>query len=240
MDSIWSDKRLLAADGAASALHTNRRNEQFTSSANTNSIRKTVENHNLKCCARINKGICRRRHQRSSMDMAADATTHLDNSECSGTNYKFECDSVYMTKNDTTLNNNNNNENAITYNSYHKYINNNYIHINADDAKNNVNYTKQISDDEHNWQNRKNIDFCVTSTTNGIAARIKQFVKHAKQKRTLCEQWVAIVCYLLLISSITVCEAHKYDGECTQLLYIYTQILLLFNFPVPTFRCTSK
>lgn len=223
MDFIWSDKRLLAANRAASALHTNCRNEQITSSTNTNSIRKIVENYNCKCCARINKGICRRRHQRTSTNMARDdATTQLDNSECSGTNYKFECDSIYMTKNNTlnnTLNNtkNNNTNNAITYNSYHK---NYYNNINSVNDRQNVNCTKQISDDEYNWQNRKIIDFCRASTSTSSDARIKQFVKHAKQKRTLCEQWIAIMCYFLIISSFSMCEAHKYDGTYTQPTFV--------------------
>lgn len=117
---------------------------------------------------------------------------HLD-IENSGTSYKFDCDCNY----------NKNNNNTITPPTNYDNDNNN----------NNSNYNNSNEINCECISNRINIDL-IETTTNTISLHIKQFVKHAKLKRTLMWKHIAIVvCYLLLLSSSPICDASKHEGN---------------------------
>lgn len=255
---IWSSKRPLCVGGIIpaettrnTALHSNRINETTKTLANTNSIRCDHRNH---------------RHRID--DDAAPIRQQLDNyyyddyyKECSGTNNfnslntdysyyynhndydKFECDSVNtMTKieknnlinstttataaNQTNDHNHNTIETTAHDNSYHTINQSSSDNVAVEPPTNGINVN------------------CVTAATTAaqrITAHIMRFVKCLKQKRTFAESWLAVACYLLIISSIPLGDAHKMDGgTCTRTI-IYSSLFIkshsIKHRIIHSFRC---
>lgn len=141
-----------------------------------------------------------------------------------------DCECTQMSHNKISIVNNSDptivSSNDITNNNSNDTTNHHHWRCNSTSKKTNYTNETNANDDNVNISNRKSATTLSSSATttatvnsfittmNVLKLCVRKMIVHATQKRIIFEKNVAlVVCYLLLLSSLSSCDAYRHEGE---------------------------